>query len=301
MIRKINKTNVPLTMTLAEDFATMPRWQVHGTAQGERSLSRHRVAQLRREHEAGRFRDPEWSVAWFGGKKFRMNGQHSSTMLAELNGSFPRGMEVSIVEYLCETEEDLLALFQSFDPPWSSRDARAYAGSRIAVEPLLASNEDVTRDIALRSGSAMAFHSRGASARTSARERAQIIHEDPAFVVAHAPYAKGSMGLNRLWSVGVGAAMYGTWEAAATATGERDTDGWSAFWWPVFHETDPNTESMTRVLARFLRQGKGRKDNTKEQMRMTYVKCLRAWNAWRQGKTSPMPYSPDSPIPEIHP
>jgi hypothetical protein len=30
-----------------------------------------------------------------------------------------------------------------------------------------------------------------------------------------------------------------------------------------------------------------------------YVKCLHAWNAWRRGEETSMPYYPDKPAPAI--
>ena len=104
MYREIACNTVPLTRSLAEDFATSPGWD------GERALSPHRLRYLRREYDAGRFHAPRWCKAYMSGRVYRGNGQHSSRMLAELNGTFPAGMMVTIKEVLCVTPDDLVAL-----------------------------------------------------------------------------------------------------------------------------------------------------------------------------------------------
>lgn len=80
-----------LTPELATEFATMK-----GTI-GERPIRQARIDMLKNKLADGLFFSPRWAVARIGNETVRVNGQHSSTMLAEANGSFPHGMSVIII------------------------------------------------------------------------------------------------------------------------------------------------------------------------------------------------------------
>jgi len=95
----------PLTRELAEEYATDLAWP------GEREYRPGHEAWLRKEHDAGRFHGPTWAKARLGDRWYRVDGKHSSMMLANLNGEFPKHMTVNIKEFLCETEGDVVALY----------------------------------------------------------------------------------------------------------------------------------------------------------------------------------------------
>jgi hypothetical protein len=62
-----------------------------------------------------------WNWAHFGDKVFRMNGQHSSAVLCELNGQFPEGLQVHMDTYQVDDKEGLALLFRQFDNRKSGR------------------------------------------------------------------------------------------------------------------------------------------------------------------------------------
>ena len=90
--RLINSEVKPLTKEFAEYFRGLE------ASPTERELNPSRLAHLRQKADAGQLITFGWSTAKFGGKTVRMNGQHSSNMLCELNGTFPSGLKVHLDE-----------------------------------------------------------------------------------------------------------------------------------------------------------------------------------------------------------
>jgi hypothetical protein len=56
-----------------------------------------------------------WAVAKIGDKEYRVNGQHSSAVLSELNGEFPQGLKVHMDTYEVDSNDGLALLFRQFD------------------------------------------------------------------------------------------------------------------------------------------------------------------------------------------
>src|SRR5262245_61631259 len=117
-----SKTNVTLetcTREVAKAFATMP------ALKGERPLRPHRLAFLRSCVAAGTFVSPTWAVVVdkATGQRYRCNGQHSSTMLADLpDENYPADLLVTIEEYTSDDlTKDAFHIFNIFDHPSSSR------------------------------------------------------------------------------------------------------------------------------------------------------------------------------------
>ena len=295
MFKEIDSDTVPLTRDLADEFATMQRWS------GERPLNLRRVRALRKELEEGRFRSPEWAVGYLNGVKYRVNGQHSSVMLSEANGEFPASLKVKLSEYHCDTEQDLADLFQTFDQRFSARGKDDHVGAVMASIPEIADSE-IPRKTVSRIASAITAHIRGIGAKTSPRESAGNLVEDPRFVlVAERLFRSG----NKLYSLGVGAAMYGTWERLHQKRGsarpehvEKHDKYWFSFWDSVFEESNPDPSAPSRVLARYLRELRRGESRTSD-VRKIYVKCIHAWNAHRANKTTRLSYMERAGIPEI--
>ena len=82
-----------LTPELAEQFRDLE------ASPTERSLDPSRVRHLREKAQAGQLVTFNWSTAQLSGRTLRMNGQHSSKMLCDLNGNFPEGVEVHLDTY----------------------------------------------------------------------------------------------------------------------------------------------------------------------------------------------------------
>jgi hypothetical protein len=120
-----------LTPKLALEFRDME------ASPTERDLNGGRVKHLREKAEAGLLVTFHWSVANFNGKRLRMNGQHSSNMLCELNGKFPKGLKAHIDEYEVPGAEDLALLFRQFDDKKSGRSTGDVAGAYQGLYPEL--------------------------------------------------------------------------------------------------------------------------------------------------------------------
>ena len=112
------KLSVAKTVTITQDDASDHRDMA--SARVERPFSPSRVDWLKGRHDEGLFLPPLWVVATLGGVRYRMNGQHTSTMLSRVD-PFPEGQLVHIEEFDLDTEDDMILLFRQFD---SSRSVR---------------------------------------------------------------------------------------------------------------------------------------------------------------------------------
>lgn len=131
--RLINSEVRLLTEELAIHFRDMD------ASPTERDWDPKRVSHLKRKFDEGLFIPPHWATVELRGHEMRMNGRHSSTMLAGLNGSFPTDLQVHVDKFAVDDEKELATLFQQFDDRKSSRTivdvASAYQG---LYEPLRA-------------------------------------------------------------------------------------------------------------------------------------------------------------------
>jgi hypothetical protein len=101
-----------------------------------RKLS-HLSEHLREKALAGLLVPFTWSVAKFGDKMVRMNGQHSSTMLCNLNGAFPTDGKVHLDTYRVDSTEGLALLFRQFDDRKSGRTPSDVAAAYQSIHPNL--------------------------------------------------------------------------------------------------------------------------------------------------------------------
>jgi hypothetical protein len=81
----------------------------------ERVFDPSRAKMIREKTEAGQLIAFNWAVAKIGDKEYRVNGQHSSTVLSELNGEFPQGLKVHMDTYEVDSNDGLALLFRQFD------------------------------------------------------------------------------------------------------------------------------------------------------------------------------------------
>lgn len=114
---------VDLTPELAHQFREMD------ASPTERDLNPSRVKHLLAKAEHQKLVTFHWVVANYGGREVRMNGQHSSTMLCQLNGAFPKGLKVHLDTFKVDSKEDLADLFQQFDDRKSGRSPGDVAGA----------------------------------------------------------------------------------------------------------------------------------------------------------------------------
>jgi hypothetical protein len=138
MIKLANSETEPLTPELAQRFKSM------SPSPTERVFDPARAKMLREKAEAGQLITFSWASAKVGDKEYRVNGQHSSAVLAELN-EFPQGLKVHMDTYKVDNADGLALLFRQFDSRKSGRTPTDVSGAYQGLYPDLA---DVTRSAA---------------------------------------------------------------------------------------------------------------------------------------------------------
>ena len=115
--RLIGSETVPMTPELAKAFKEMPG------SPTERELNPRRVHHLLKKMEQGLAVPFNWADVVLNGKKYRINGQHSSDMLTQtqLNGAFPKSCIAHIDHYEADDINGLVTAFRQFDDRKSAR------------------------------------------------------------------------------------------------------------------------------------------------------------------------------------
>lgn len=123
--RLVDSETVDVTPELAAKFSTMP------TSATERDLKSKRLDYLKDAVLGGTAIAFVWSCAKIVGTDeiFRMNGNHSSNMLAKLNGQFPAGLKAHIDTYEVDNHDALALLFRQIDSRQSARTVDDIAGA----------------------------------------------------------------------------------------------------------------------------------------------------------------------------
>ena len=121
----VSSDTVPMTKELAIAHRDMP------ASPTERSFSESRSKKLKAAFESGLLMPCSWAKAVWEGKEVRMNGQHSSHALCELE-EFPEGATVHMDVYEPKSKEGMAVLFRQFDARISGRSStdcsHAYQG-----------------------------------------------------------------------------------------------------------------------------------------------------------------------------
>jgi hypothetical protein len=259
---------VALTPALAIKFRDLPG------SPTERELNAARVKHLREKIEAGLAVTFHWATSLFDGVEYRVNGQHSSNVLASLNGGFPEGAFAHVDHYAVESREALALLFRQFDDRKSGRSAADVASAYQGLEEGL---KDAAKPVAKLGIEAVAWYRRYIESVPTpiGDEQYSLFHES----ALH----KYLLWLNELFSiktpelrrVPVVAAMHGTFE--------RNEDEARKFWLQVARggkEYEDNAPST--VLDEWLKSIKEEKKDLKPG---EYFRgCVYAWNAHREEK-----------------
>ena len=272
MFTLLKSESIPLTRDLAERFQAME------ASPTERVLNPKRVQYLREQAEAkpSRLVNFHWSTAKLGGHIMRMNGNHSSKMLCELDGVFPTGLYVHRDDYEVDTDEGLALLFRQFDNRKSARGLVDISGAYQNLYPAL---RDVPRDIGKLGVEGYSWYCRYIS-------KIPVPGGDDAYQMFNDPevqkvllWLKDILGLKtpEMKRAPIVAAMYQTFILSEGAARN--------FWHDVsrggleFDDTAPST-----VLDKWLKDVKEGEFEQKVGAGGFYQGCIHAWNAFREDR-----------------
>ena len=272
MFSKTNVTLDPCTRDVASAFSQMP------ALKGERPLRPSRLGFLRSHLKAGTFVSPTWAVVvdTTTGLKYRANGQHSSTALAELSEEeYPTGLMVTIEEYSSDDlTKDAFLIFDIFDNPTAARSNIDVMNLHRVYYPDL---QDVDAKLVLTLASGIALFEKGIDKGLflPVRERgAYLAREDyRQFILWAAPFAKAVHGW-MLHKPGIVAEMLS----------QRRTDAQAAetFWQLVFRESHPDADHETRELSRTLKDWAAKPKISQDKFRRETAKQWRRFRRLRE-------------------
>lgn len=273
MFHLVKSETVPLTAELVDHFRLMK------PSPTEREIDPARIRHLRQKAEAGLLVPFDWASAICEGIEYRMNAQHSSNMLHDLNGQFPIGLKAHVDQYRADTPEDLALLFRQFDDRKSARTTADVSG---AYQGLIEGLRHVPRRLAKVALEGVAWYRRTMEGIPvpAGDELYRLFNDETIHDFIRFSGEVLSIKTPELTSRSVVAAMHGTF--MASETGARE------FWFQVarggleYEENAPST-----VLDNFLRAAA---DRTNDRMQLLkpahlYQGCIYAWNAFRDHKS----------------
>lgn len=268
---------LPLTPQLAEEMRDLE------PSPTERELDPKRVQHLKdkaTDREGSKLVTFNWAKVLFKGKPYRMNGQHSSTMLCELNGEFPENLYAHVDTYEADSEESLAVLFRQFDDRRSSRSPADICGAYQGLEPALAHLPRREVQIAIQGVAWYEKNVSGVSGRAG-DDIYEMLHN-----TKYHPFILWFCELFNKHKTGELKAT--TIIASIFATFHQNEPAAKAFWHDVARGGDEfNEEAPETVLSQWLLKVKdlsaGHKDKPKPGG--LYNGCIQAWNAHREDKT----------------
>lgn len=279
-----------VTRQLAQEFAEME------PAPHDRPLNERRLMVYERALKAGGFRPVAWAKCYCKetGATYRVNGKHTSTLLATI-AELPE-FYATVESYEADTLEDVARLYATFDSRSQVRTTSDINRTFAATVPELARIGRSTIDLLVSGISYERWQDQ--YAHTPATERAELLLDHIDFAswfcsTIGEKRGNESLHLHRAPVVG---AMLATWK--------RSQKDCTRFWVAVRDETGAHPTMPDRKLARWLLQwsvnlGNGAKSipSRKAAPREFFVKSLHAWNAWRKGQTTDLKYFPQARVP----
>jgi hypothetical protein len=291
---------VKVTRKLAETWAAMD------AAHQDRPLSERRLDVYRRVLAEGGFRPVSWAKVYCKetGQWYRVNGKHTSTLFSSLDPKKPFPEQWVVIEsFKADTLEDVARLYSTFDSRTQMRTVSDINRSFAASIPELADIHPRVIDLMV-SGLAFATWptSEGGHGdeNLTAVDRAELLFDNVEVVLWLTKLVQRVPSQMHLCRQPVVASMIGSWRKNKTEATE--------FWTAVRDETDPIPESASRKLAKWLltmnmsrgANSSGIARKYKAGPREFYVRCVKYWNAWRDGREEvDVRYYADSEIPEI--
>lgn len=271
-----HKTNVELenlTPELAKSFANMDKLP------GERPLKDRRLKFFQDHLTAGTFVEPTWSVGICkqDGKKYRLDGQHTSTLLASLSPElFPTGKLATIITYEFDTiAEDAVVLFDMFDNPASARNNEEMMGVFKAEHEDLESLPN-SMCVAVTNGIYQYESEQEKGKRYPTRVRGLYFQDERNISFAQwvrklftAEGVKNGWLLNKS---GIVSEMLADWILSEEVAAE--------FWSYVLRENHPDPDNITRELADDLKRWHAKQERKSQQEYRS--KAQKSWKRYRK-------------------
>jgi len=273
MFHLVNSEVVDLTPEFAKKFRDLPG------SPTEREFKEKRVLYLREKALSGQLVNFNWVTAQLEDKEFRMNGQHSSSMLCNLNDeNFPTGLKVHFDKYKVDNLEGLALLFRQFDDRHSSRSLFDISG---AYQGLYEDLKEVPREVAKIGIESVVWWNRNVEGLPAPSG------DDVYAMLGDDRHHKFLKWLGSILSIKTPELKMTTVVAATFATYTTNPHEAGVFWEHVarggveFNETHPTT-----VLDNWLRDAK--EGEKKKLMGLKpgqfYQGCIYCWNAYREEK-----------------
>jgi hypothetical protein len=262
----------PLTRELAEKHRAME------PSPTERALKGQRIKFLRKKLEDGLFISVSWSVAKFEGRLIRMNGQHSSIVLADCGEHFPEGLHVHFDTYEVTSRNGLAELFRQFDARQSSRSGTDVVGAYLGIFDL----GDIDPVIGKRAADGICYARHHDNLGTFYGDDAGRIlqNED-----TH-PFVQWLNGLPwDKFKEGKAKSVCGAmWQCYI-----RDRTRAEIFWDDVIHDRFDDESDPAHLLSLDLQAIKSRdgawKNGKAPSVEKVYGLCSAAWNAYKAERT----------------
>lgn len=266
----ITSEALPLTHALAIEFRDLPG------SPTERELNQGRMRHLAQKIEQGLTVPFHWATATMpDGQKYRINGQHSSTLLANLNGGFPEKAIVYRDEYTVDGPDGLASLFRQFDDRKSGRTAADVAGAYQGLEDAL---KDTAKPIAKLGIEGVSWYRRYIEKVPTpvGDEQYRLFHESQLH--------RFLLWLNDVFSIKTPELKRVPVVAAMHATFEKNEEEARKFWMQVARGgKEYEDEAPSTVLDSWLKSLKEEKTDVGPG---DYFRgCVYAWNAHREEKT----------------
>lgn len=272
-----NRTLIPnamrlakITPKLATKFKYMQKWD------GERPLSESRMAYLI-ENIPMVHLPFLWITVIINELAYRMNGQHTSTLLSERPELIEPDMRALLVEFECESKAGASVLYASLDARNSSRTVselnRSFSGGHPRLDRYNKGFIDLCSAGIRTSTNGIQDHG-----SISIVARGELLYNNLDFIDFAADILPGRTDESRhLWRVPSIYAMHKTWSV--------DQEDARTFWECV-RDGDTERGTWPDVLRDYLRAtalgGTSVRSTRVDTRAVMGEKCLRVWNAWRR-------------------
>jgi hypothetical protein len=259
----------------------------------DRPLREIRLVVYRKLMKEGKFRPMTWAAAFCKetGGTYRVNGKHTSFLCCEFNLKEIPPLYAIVEYYECDTLKDVAELYNTFD---SKTQMRTVQDINIAFKSTIPALEHVANNLLGLCITGMHYSQlQGDYTRIPAQERAEAMYDHHDFILWVDSILPKQ--LTQLKKMAVIAAMYLTWQRAPRIATE--------FWTMVRDENAAKPDHPTRKLAKFIwmnsRYAVDKKFRHRVKDREFFVKCLHAWNAYRNDEGTNLNYYAKAPIPDV--